>query len=203
MAILIIDRSTADSVVSLYENDGTYHNLDAVIWPHDDAGTPPEACLDTAIIKRLTRIIVGIGPGSFAGIRSSLAFAQGIEIGTQGRAKVFGITSAAAFAPLEGYRAIIGDARRGKFWVALFDGYALPRGIFQVEQDELADAIPHDADILSPDFKRIGTILTETFGSRAAPAPKVSPENLFSVACANSSLLIRHPLPIYLNPAVR
>lgn len=206
MATLIIDRSTSDSVVTLYDNDWKFHDLNPVIWPSDSEDAPrPEEILDTDVIKRLSAIIVGIGPGSFAGIRSSLAFAQGIEAGTSGRVKVLGITSAASFAPLEDYKAVIGDSRRGKFWVALFDGYAMPRGkVFQVEKDELADCIPPGTKVVSPDFDRIGEVLTEVYGARhVAPAPKISAKNLFSVALENPSLVMEHPLPIYLNPAVR
>ena len=67
------------------------------------------------------RIVVGTGPGSFAGIRSAIAFAQGFALGR--KCEVLGLPSPCAVAaqvyagakggdfPL----AVVGDARRGKF----------------------------------------------------------------------------------------
>ena len=49
--------------------------------------------LDTDGVRR---IVVGTGPGSFAGIRSALAFAQGFAIGT--KCEVLGLPSPCALA---------------------------------------------------------------------------------------------------------
>ena len=73
-------------------------------------------------LEGVERIVVGTGPGSFAGIRSALAFAQGYALATN--CEVLGLPSACALAG-EGRIAVIGDARQGKAWVALFDGFRL------------------------------------------------------------------------------
>jgi len=147
------------------------------------------------------RIVVGIGPGSFAGIRSALAFAQGYALGSG--CAVLGLPSACALAEEGRQIAVVGDARRGKAWIALLDGFALARDIFQVEQAELAAHIPNGYDIVTPDEARIGAFLGETFGARYRGGAIPTVEGLRRFAEANPAILKSEPLPIYLNPAVR
>ena len=166
------------------------------------------------------RIVVGTGPGSFAGIRSALAFAQGYALGKH--CEVFGLPSACAIAaeiyqkqslptvpsasrqlaPAQ-HLAVIGDARQGKAWVALFDGYTMAREVFQVEQSELAAAVPDDAQVTTPDAVRIEALLKETFGDRYLGGQTPTAEGLRQFVEANPAILKSEPLPIYLNPAVR
>ena len=163
-------------------------------------------------LEGVERIVVGTGPGSFAGIRSALAFAQGYALATH--CEVLGLPSACAIAaqiyqdlepqtsnlkPL----AVIGDARQGKAWVALFDGYRLEKDVFQADQAELREAIPADCRVVTPDAKRIDGLLRETFGERYLGGRTPTSEGLRQFAEANPSILKPEPLPIYLNPAVR
>ena len=161
------------------------------------------------------RIVVGTGPGSFAGIRSALAFAQGYALGR--KCEVLGLPSACAIAaqvyssfehsehsnirtfPL----AIVGDARQGKAWIALFDGYSLEKDIFQVNQQELLGSVPAECKVVTPDAKRLDGFLRETFGARYLGGQTPTSDGLRRFAEANSSVLKSEPLPIYLNPAVR
>jgi len=153
--------------------------------------------LDLADVER---IVVGIGPGSFAGIRSALAFANGYALGT--KCEVFGLPSPCALAG-EGKVAVVGDARQGKAWVALFDGFVASRDVFQVEMTALATAVPEDFSVVTPDAKRIDGLLRETFGERYLGGRQPTDDGLRRYAEANPAALIREPLPIYLNPAVR
>ena len=146
------------------------------------------------------RIVVGTGPGSFAGIRSALAFAQGYALGKS--CEVLGLPSACALAG-DGKIAVIGDARQGKAWIALFDGFKLEREVFQVEQSELKGTVPADCRVTTPDEQRIGALLAETFGERYLGGQTPTSEGLRRFAEANPSILKPEPLPIYLNPAVR
>ena len=162
-------------------------------------------CRDGDWVERLDlegvdRIVVGTGPGSFAGIRSALAFAQGYALGKP--CEVLGLPSACALAG-EGKLAVVGDSRRGMAWVALFDGYKLERDVFQVPQAELAGAVPADCRVTTPDAKRIDGLLKETFGARYLGGETPTAEGLRRFAEANPSVLKPEPLPIYLNPAVR
>ena len=150
---------------------------------------------------------MGTGPGSFAGIRSALAFAQGYALGS--KCEVLGIPSPCAVAaqvyaggadfPL----AVVGDARRGKFWIALFEGLKLVCPVFQVEKDALSLRIPLAAKVATSDAERIGDVLSETFEERYIGGVKPTSDGLKVFAEANPSALVAEPLPIYLNPAVR
>ena len=147
------------------------------------------------------RIVVGTGPGSFAGIRSALAFAQGYAIGSG--CEVLGLPSACALAKEGERRAVIGDARRGKLWIALFDGFDLIRDIFQVEAAEITGTVPSGWKVVTPDEARIGAMLAKAFGDRYIGGQSPTAEGLKAFAEANPSILRSEPLPIYLNPAVR
>lgn len=150
------------------------------------------------------RIVVGTGPGSFAGIRSALAFAQGFALGRA--CEVLGLPSPCAIAAQAGGKgplAVVGDARRGKLWVALFDGLSPVRDVFQVDADSLLGAVPPDCPVVTPDELRIGAALKAAFGARYLGGQAPTAEGLRAFAEANPSALRPEPRPIYLNPAVR
>ena len=162
------------------------------------------------------RIVVGTGPGSFAGIRSALAFAQGYALGKG--CEVLGLPSACAIAAQiysgEDFRqktsdgrlehlAVVGDARQGKAWVALFSGFEMEREVFQVDASGLSAAVPADCRVVTPDAARIDALLRETFGDRYLGGQVPTSDGLRRFAEANPAILKPEPLPIYLNPAVR
>ena len=138
---------------------------------------------------------------------AQLEFAQGYALGS--KCEVLGLSSPCAVAaqvyaggtgfPL----AVVGDARRGKFWIALFEGLKLVCPVFQVEKDALSLRIPLTAKVATSDAERIGTILSEMFGERYIGGVKPTSDGLKAFAEANPSALVAEPLPIYLNPAVR
>lgn len=175
----------------------------------------------------IERIVVGTGPGSFAGIRAALAFAQGFALGRP--CEVLGLPSPCAIAAQLGGRgplAVIGDARRGKLWIALFDCFLLVRDIFQIDSGvsvgpvptisgsvptflegsvpkTLMGSVPTDCRVVTPDEARIGAMLKAAFGARYLGGQTPTAEGLRTFAEANPSLLTPEPRPIYLNPAVR
>jgi tRNA threonylcarbamoyl adenosine modification protein YeaZ len=151
--------------------------------------------------ERPDRIVVGIGPGSFAGIRAALAFAQGYALGSG--CSVFGLPSSCALAEPSRKVAVVGDARRGKFWVALYDGYSQIGDVFQVGEDGLSGAVGEDFEVVTPDAARIDGLLRRIFGERYEGGRTPTEEGLRAFAEANPSILKPEPLPIYLNPAVR
>ena len=147
------------------------------------------------------RIVVGTGPGSFAGIRSALAFAQGYALGRPS-CEVLGLPSACALAG-DGPLAVVGDARRGRFWIALFDGFCMEREVFQVALDGLTSAVPPDCMVTTPDADRIDDLLRGLFGSRYVGGRVPTSDGLRRFAEANPAALRPEPLPLYLSPAVR
>ncbi|MBQ4440412.1 MAG: tRNA (adenosine(37)-N6)-threonylcarbamoyltransferase complex dimerization subunit type 1 TsaB [Kiritimatiellae bacterium] len=149
----------------------------------------------------IDRIIVGVGPGSFAGIRAAIAFAQGYALGKA--CEVLGLTSAAALAKEGEAIAVVGDARQGKMWIALFDSFNLVAPVFQIAAEDVEKRVPRNMKVVSPDHSRIGEALKEAFGERYAGEAIPSAAGLAAAAAANPSLLAPDPRPIYLNPAVR
>ena len=213
MSLLVLDRSTDVQSVALEENgrivSRLFEGADArrADWPvkvYDLLAANGLAFCD------LDRIVVGTGPGSFAGIRGALAFAQGLAIGIRAkRARaaddpiVYGLPSALALAPDDGTTAVVGDARRGLFWVAVYAGARTVVELHLVTKEELSAAVSPEAAVVTPDGARIGAVLDELFGTRFRGNRVPSAERLVQLALTHTELLVPEPLPIYLSPAVR
>lgn len=157
-------------------------------------------------------IVVGIGPGSFAGVRAAIAFAEGCSVGSG--CEVLALPSPCAiagemgFSPSESFPkgktlAVVGDARRGKRWVSLFSGKSGPVDVFQVSQGELGLAVPKGASVVSPDDARLADELKEVFGANYLGLKNPTSEGLRVYAEVDPASLLRQARPIYLNPAVR
>jgi len=213
MSLLALDRSTDVQSVALAEKDRIISRLfegadvRSADWPVKVQDLLAENGL---AFCDLDRIVVGTGPGSFAGIRGALAFAQGLAIGIRAkRARavedpiVYGLPSALALAQEDGVTAVVGDARRGLFWVAVYEGARTVAELHLVTKVELPAAMPAEAVVVTPDGARIGTVLGELFGPRFLGNRTPSAERLAQLALTHSKLLVPEPLPIYLSPAVR
>ncbi len=186
MATLILDRSSAQTLIAF----GTETlSLDG----RDDAWVAKmRDFLHGRIPDALT---VGLGPGSFAGIRAAIACLQGMGIGWGLQPR--GFTSAAALALASGRKnvTVIGDARRGTLWSVTFtvtDDYIVQNTPFEILS--AATFIP-DATMISPDAKRL-----ERFGlPEVTLSAELLPETLRRLG---ATALTDDPLPIYLHPAV-
>lgn len=202
--ILVIDRSTDTQSVAL-ERGGkivarVFAGMDSRSgdWPLKVRDFLSANGADAAT---LDRVVVGQGPGSFAGIRAALAFAQGIALG--GSARVDGLPSTLALACAGEKRAIVGDARRERYWVILYDGLDVVKDFFLVEKNGIADAVPDDYAVLTPDGARIDALLAAIFGPRYKGAATPLAAHLAEVVVARPDLLVPEPLPVYLQPAVK
>lgn len=90
-----------------------------------------EAALRQAGLEReqIECLVVGLGPGSYTGIRAAIALAQGWQLGRQ--VKLLGVSSAECVAAqaqadgLTGKVAVTIDAQRGEFYLA---GYEISAG---------------------------------------------------------------------------
>lgn len=197
---LVIERSTDKSSVALFEGCECKREAFVDTLP-GKGGEWVLKVRDFLQGENIERIVVGTGPGSFAGIRAALAFAQGYAIGST--CEVLGLPSPAAFAPEEGPLAVVGDARRGMYWIALFDGSKLIGSIFQADAETLPKRVPLGVKIVTPDAARIDSFLKETFGDYYAGGVVPMAAQLGKAANLNPALLVSEPLPVYLNPAVR
>ncbi len=125
--LLSLDRSLPAVSMALFEKGAC---LAAATAPATAAQQRPwETLLDDLLqstgtkLETIDELVVGLGPGSFSGIRTALAFAKGLSLpaGTPLR----GFPSAAAMAreffrnTPEATRAfVVGDARRDTVWLA-------------------------------------------------------------------------------------
>ncbi len=127
------------------------------------------AMLDEARLEpgAIQLYVVGVGPGSYSGLRVALAAVRSMAI--PGKTPIYGVTSAEGLAwqAMEATRAtrvqIVGDARRNQWWTRIFErsdacvrpvgDWALVNpGAFQVGEVEI---------VATPDWARIGAHLTE------------------------------------------
>jgi len=86
----------------------------------------------------LTRIIVGLGPGSFSGIRVALAAAQGLAL--PGKTPIYGARSSDSLArqlPHVTRLGVFADARRGEYYCTLYAQGVLEREAFLVPRAEV------------------------------------------------------------------
>ena len=89
-----------------------------------------------ALAPRIDRIAVGLGPGSYAGVRIAIAAALGLELSSG--AQLVGLPSVAALqVPEEDYLAI-GDARRDTFYFTHVEQGACIAGPLLASADELS-----------------------------------------------------------------
>jgi len=199
-AELFVDRSTEVQSAALVA-DGRVVRETTLDGADSRSGDWAARVRDFAAGAEIARVVVGTGPGSFAGIRAALAFAQGYAIGSG--CEVAGLPSACAFAPASGPLAVVGDARRGSFWVALFDGARLDGGIFLTDGEGLRKSVPAGTKVVTPDSRRIDAVLRAAFGEDYIGGATPTAGGLARAALANPSLPVPEPLPVYLSPAVR
>ena len=204
MNLLAIDRSTDTQSVAVAK-DGkiaarVFAGLDSrsAEWP---VKVRDFVAANGLSVQDLDTILVGQGPGSFAGIRSALAFAQGLALPAGKR--VVGLPSTLALAREGARTAVVGDARRDRFWVIVYEGVQTVKDFTLVAKDELANAVPEHCAVVTPDGARIEPLLQAVFAHHYKGSLVPLAANLAEVALAHPELLRQEPLPIYLQPAVR
>jgi tRNA threonylcarbamoyl adenosine modification protein YeaZ len=112
------------------------------------------------------RIVVGLGPGSYAGTRiaisTAIGLATGISVDRDRPLSLLGYPSICAMDIAAPDYCVIGDARRGSFFFARITGSALTEGPRLMDETELRrtiDAVPAATSVLSTDrlprFERV------------------------------------------------
>ena len=223
--LLAIDRSLPSASMALFDGAVCLGALAAAPAPARAAvGTvaqPWETLLDGllastgASLSGIDRFAIGLGPGSFSGIRSALAFAKGLSL--PGANPVLGFPSAAAMA-WEAFRRqpgaervfIVGDARRDTWWIADYarrgrgtdSAFSGNIDCLSVEEALSRLAAAPGVPVLSPDFARHDGRIA---GLRPFPTDGDRPlaQALGELANAAPDLALAPPVPLYLHPAVR
>ena len=114
-----------------------------------------------------------------------------------------GLPSALALTREGSRTAVVGDARRERYWLLRCTG-SRPDGQFAlVRREELASAIPENYDVTTPDAARADALLQTLFGARYRGAATPLAARLGEIACSHPDLLCEEPLPIHLTAAVR
>ena len=226
MRRLILDRSCACAGFALAQADRV---ICKKLWEGGAARSPAWLAEMDAVMRasgcrvdEVDEFVCGIGPGSFSGIRAALAACAGMAL--PGGKPVLGISSAAvlAFQYISGpfnSVTVIGDARRSRLWCVSYqlsqsgDELQLLAGapVTNTAQDfdlltaeEISGRVPDRTLILSPDWERIGDLLTARFAAERLVMKPVSPDLDLMARLAHQmpALLRLEPLPIYLYPAV-
>ena len=202
--MLFIDRSTDTQSVALALGG----KVVSKVFPHSDSRSAdwPVKVRDFLAaagvgIADVGRIVVGRGPGSFSGIRAALAYAQGVAAATG--CEVTGLPSTLALSRDHAKIAVIGDARRDRFWVVLHDGSSTPRGFVLTDKLGLQGAVPEGYCVVTPDGARIDGLLKSVFAHRYHGSLVPLASRLAEVVLASPGIDTPEPLPIYLQDAVR
>jgi tRNA threonylcarbamoyladenosine biosynthesis protein TsaB len=181
MITLAIDTSTPQGSVAVLQ-DGTVLVDDQFLADRSHSAslfTTLERVL--ASYPKIDQIAIGLGPGSYAGIRISIAAALGLQLAHQ--AELVGLPSVAAL-PVEGNEYLaIGDARRETFYFTLVREGVCIDGPRLMTEDELRDSLgrsPHlpvcastaldgfpDARIVHPSAAILGRLAAADVGITA------------------------------------
>ncbi len=116
MKILALDLSTARGSVAVLENGGEAFLRDfANDRKHSGAFFEALAAAQSCCANP-DRIVVGLGPGSYAGIRIAISSAVGLQLACE--AELIGLPSVCAMDTPDDEFCVIGDARRQSYWFA-------------------------------------------------------------------------------------
>ena len=138
MTTLAIETSTAQGSVAV-SSSGEILFLEKFIAARSH-GSALFAVLERARgeVLHIDQIVVGLGPGSYAGIRIAIAAAIGLELGLG--ARLVGIPSIAALDTPAAHYLVVGDARRDSFYFAAVDGGVCSDGPRLATEDEVRAA---------------------------------------------------------------
>ena len=204
MKILVIDRSTETQSAAVIKEGKIFSKVFAGLdsraadWPVKVRDFLTSCELG---VSDLDQVVVGQGPGSFAGIRAALAFAQGLALPKN--LPVTGLPSTLALTRDGARTAVVGDARRERYWVVVYDGTRLVKDFTLVPKEGLCAAVPEHYAVVTPDGARIEPLLKAIFAEHYKGSLTPLAGRLAEVVLAAPELCKPDPLPIYLQPAVR
>jgi len=222
MLTLAIEQSTAFSSVALLSDETL---LRETSWTETRArqqhlfSVLPEFFNATSVKPdSIDAFAVGLGPGSFSGLRVSLSAARALAL--PGDRPVLGVASAEALAWRLSVEkeapsiVILGDARRRRLWFVQFeasgDGLRMAKPFSLVKLKETADLVDKGTIVATPDWDRIGADLQASVSSevtliRERVVPTARSVGLLSLRSPNVKQVSdpTDPIsPIYLHPPV-
>jgi tRNA threonylcarbamoyladenosine biosynthesis protein TsaB len=202
MITLAIDTSTACGAVALlrddqsvaeeaFERDGLFRALQGLNPGNFDL------------------IVVGVGPGSFTGIRAGIAAAKGLAL--QRRLPVKAVSSFDALAltalpqmPRDCQQmCVLRDARRDEVYFALYERDGQRAGEIRIASlESIADDMHNPFWFVSPEIERFRQALTEVFGGFASTCDHPVYPSAAALGRIGSTRETKLPLePIYLREA--
>jgi tRNA threonylcarbamoyladenosine biosynthesis protein TsaB len=116
MKILALELSSVRGSIALFDDDCVIFSRE---WPNDRKNSSPFFEHLAEVRKQFGKpetIIVGLGPGSYAGTRIAISAAIGLEIAS--KARLIGFPSICAMECDAPEYCVIGDARRNSFFYA-------------------------------------------------------------------------------------
>lgn len=139
MTILAIETSTSRGSVALLDEGRMV--IDACFVAERGHGSELVPVLQRVreIIGKLDVIAIGLGPGSYAGVR--IAIATGMGLGMATGARLVGIPSVAAFATDARSYLAVGDARRETFYFTRVEEGRCEEGPLLVDEAGLRSRI--------------------------------------------------------------
>ena len=135
MIVLALDTSTPRGSVAILEHGiSVFHEAFTADRTHTAALF---RSLERAMRRseRCDRIAVGLGPGSYAGVRVAISAAIGLSTGLD--VELVGIPSPATMASRSAQFVVIGDARRGAYAVTRVDNGLCVEGPELVQGEQL------------------------------------------------------------------
>ncbi|HEV3408818.1 MAG TPA: tRNA (adenosine(37)-N6)-threonylcarbamoyltransferase complex dimerization subunit type 1 TsaB [Chthoniobacterales bacterium] len=134
-----MELSSAEGSIAFVEDD---EERFVAMFPNDRKHSGPffenlQRCLEDAGPPE--QIVVGLGPGSYAGTRIAIATATGLQAAMG--SELMGLPSLCALPAATGDYVVIGDARRQSFWYAQVAGRRCIEGPTLCTRPELADRL--------------------------------------------------------------
>jgi tRNA threonylcarbamoyladenosine biosynthesis protein TsaB len=136
---LVIENSSALGSLTLARDGVVVH--ERVFHGAGELATEVAKAIE--LFTRLDRVIVGIGPGSYTGLRVGIATAFGLSLATN--CQRIGCPSILGFA--ENDYTVIGDARRGSFFFARITNGVIAEGPQLLPKIDLSNLVGNQPDI--------------------------------------------------------
>jgi tRNA threonylcarbamoyladenosine biosynthesis protein TsaB len=139
MKILALELSSARGSIALLDGDRVVFDRE---WPNDRKNSGPffEHLLEVQKqFGRADTIVVGLGPGSYAGTRIAISAAIGLQVAS--KARLIGYPSICAIECDAPEYCVIGDARRNSFFYARVCDHSLTEQPTLMSEAELREKL--------------------------------------------------------------